>query len=571
VFTLRWLRTAGSAVVLASVALAALAGQPAVAATAPHSAHNPLLKQRFAEGDDDELTDSPALSALCQSYLGHPSPYRPIAPAVNMINGDTIVPPGSSQTGCDTAQNETPIAVNPWNPRNLVAGANDYRVYNTRESRNDASGYAYSSFDGGRSWQDVQLPHLTYQTGATGALSYMDSAGDPSVAFGPNNTVYYANLVFSRAAVPANQQSASGIAVSVSHDGGRTWGEPKVLHLDGVTAAGTPTPTSIFNDKEWIAADPRSGAVYVTWTEFTYDSAGNYLDSPVFALSSHDFGASWSGPAQISPSMTGFTGGITSFGTGTNPQVADDGTLYVAYETSVCATAACDGATDHDAVVLATSRDGGRSFHNTEIAKDYDFPVNDDIGDSSLTGENFRINSFPQLAYDRAANHLWVTWADDRAGSYVNGESVKTHGETLLADAVAGGPWSAPTAIAGPSDEVFPAVAAFAGRVAVTFYTRSYDPNGIGLDYAYTVGRGQAVGHTPIRRITTQTENPQVQFVTTGAVTGKVLQGAFIGDYTAVVMGADLMIHPAWTDFRGNPGVTLPNQDADTASIPALG
>jgi hypothetical protein len=74
----------------------------------------------------------------------------------------------------------------------------------------------------------------------------------------------------------------------------------------------------------------------------------------------------------------------------------------------------------------------------------------------------------------------------------------------------------------------------------------------------------------PIRRITTQTSNPQVQFLSIGAVTGQVLQGAFIGDYTAVAMGFDLRIHPVWTDFRGSPETTLPNQDVVTQSIPVF-
>jgi hypothetical protein len=70
-----------------------------------------------------------------------------------------------------------------------------------------------------------------------------------------------------------------------------------------------------------------------------------------------------------------------------------------------------------------------------------------------------------------------------------------------------------------------------------------------------------------LRRVTTQTSNPQIQFVGVGAVTGNVLQGEFIGDYTAVAMGADGVLHPCWTDFRGNPGVTSPNQDAYTQAI----
>jgi hypothetical protein len=586
-------RAAGVAVILASVAATVAFGQPAVAtppasgsasrpaavdpathharhaaplATARHTVPNPLLAEQFAAGDDDNGAD-PAVSALCQSYLGHPTPYGPVAPNVDVISGDGVNPVGS-QAGCATAQNETTVAVNPENPRNIVAGSNDYRLFNARENRNDASGWAYTSFDGGRTWTDVELPKLNVQTGAAAPLSYMDSAGDPSITFGPFNTVYYSTLVFSRAAVPQTQQNASGMVVSVSHDGGLHFAPPVIVHLDGVNADGTPTPTSIFNDKEWVAADPRSGTVYLTWTQFTYDAAGNFLDSPVVVSVSHDFGRHWSALRQVSPSMTNFTGGITSFGSGSNPQVANDGTLYVAYETSVCQTAACDAPTDHDAVVLATSRDGGRTFRNTEVSLDFDFPVNADVNNNALTGENFRINSFPQLAYDRLTGRLWVTWADDRHGQYANGQSVRTNGDTFLASSADGTHWSAPATIGTASDEVFPAVAALAGHVAVSFYTRGYDPNGIGLDYAYLAGSGRSVAGGPIRRITTHTSNPQVQFPAIGAVSGTVLQGTFIGDYTAIAIGFDLRIHPVWTDFRGEPGTTLPNQDVLTESFP---
>ena len=58
---------------------------------------------------------------------------------------------------------ETTIATNPFNPKNLVAGTNDYRIFNPRENRNDGSGWAYTTFDGGKTWLNVQLPHLTFQ------------------------------------------------------------------------------------------------------------------------------------------------------------------------------------------------------------------------------------------------------------------------------------------------------------------------------------------------------------------------------------------------------------------------
>jgi hypothetical protein len=77
----------------------------------------------------------------------------------------------------------------------------------------------------------------------------------------------------------------------------------------------------------------------------------------------------------------------------------------------------------------------------------------------------------------------------------------------------------------------------------------------------------ESLSHRRLHRVTTQTSNPQIQFVALGAVTGNVLQGVFIGDYTAVALGSDGVLHPCWTDFRGKPGVTAPNQDAYTQGI----
>ena len=89
------------------------------------------------------------------------------------------------------------------------------------------------------------------------------------------------------------------------------------------------------------------------------------------------------------------------------------------------------------------------------------------------------------------------------------------------------------------------------------------------MDWLWRCG-GNGLGslkNNGITRVTTQTSNPQIQFVGIGEVTGDVLQGVFIGDYTAVTMGSDFKIHPSWTDFRGRPGLTAPNQDAYTQAI----
>ncbi|WP_020141789.1 sialidase family protein [Terracoccus sp. 273MFTsu3.1] len=537
----------------------ASAAPPGHAHASPHLKHaQPLRVNELLDGrDEDNGAPEPTISALCQSFLGAPNPYANPAPNVDAIVGDSIVQVGS-QAGCAAAQNETTVAVDPANPRHLVAGANDYRLFNSREARNDSYGFAYTSLDGGATWTNVALPHLTFQTGATGALSDMDAAGDPAIAFGRNNTVYYANIAFSRL------NDGSAITVNVSHDGGFTWSEPTILALDGADANGNPVPTDFFNDKEWVGVDQNSGAAYVSWTRFGPSG------SPIVVTKSIDGGTTWSAPTSVTPAFT--PGGVTPFDQGSFPLVGSDGAVYIAYEGAVCQTLACDQATDHDAVIVAKSTNGGASFASREVSADFDFPFNADVGSPTLTGENFRINSYPSMAIDRTNNRLYVTWADDRNGSYdSSGQSTKTNGDVFVATSGNGVQWQAPVRLGSSADEVFPAVAAYNGRVAVSTYTRSFDTGGIGLDVVMNGATGIGnIKKSPTVRVTTQTSNPQVQFVTVGAVSGQVLQGAFIGDYTSIAMGSDLVAHPVWTDFRGNPTLTgsTPNQEVYSASMP---
>jgi hypothetical protein len=260
--------------------------------------------------------------------------------------------------------------------------------------------------------------------------------------------------------------------------------------------------------------------------------------------------------------------GVTPFGSGSNPKVGRNGALYIAYETSICQTLACDQPSDHDATVVAKSTDGGSTFTNTVVGTNYDFPFNIDTGTPTLTGENFRINSFPQLGIDNRTGRLYVTWADDRNGQYTaDGDSIKTNGDVILSSSANGTVWTKPYTIGSSADEVFPAVAAYNGRFVVSYYTRAYDPNGINLDFAYTNATGLPSKLPSQTRITTQSENPQVQFLGIGRESGQVLQGEFIGDYTGIALGSDLVAHPLWTDFRGNPGVNTPNQDAYSQAI----
>ena len=95
------------------------------------------------------------------------------------------------------------------------------------------------------------------------------------------------------------------------------------------------------------------------------------------------------------------------------------------------------------------------------------------------------------------------TWSDDRDGQYdsTTGASIKTNGDVFIVASHDGRHWSQTYSVGTGADEVFPAIAAYDGQVAVSFYTRAYDQNGIGLDVAYVSGEAEDLGRLSHRRV----------------------------------------------------------------------
>ena len=558
-------------VVVSLIAVAALAAGALVnvgaAAAAPGSATShgwrfaPDINAPWAQQGDEEDFDTPdAAVGLCRSTpfntLGAYAPTTDI----DAIVGDAVNNSGASNLGCQTPQNETTIAVDPSNPRHLVAGANDYRVCCDFTGLNDGTGWAYTSFDGGVTWRNVQVPGLTAETGGQGQFTKVDSAGDPAMSIAPDGTVYYANIVFSRTT------PASGVAVSVSHDGGLTWDRPNMVTW---VKAG-----NFFNDKEFIAAGP-NGKVVVTWTKYYQGPHGaSYLQSPIVMANSTDGGHTWTnqGRPVSDPSHP--------FDSGSMPLYGPDGALYVAYEGSQPSTGYAT-----DATVVARSTDNGAHFTNVEIGRVYDdldcYPVFE--GRQTLTDEHFRLNSFPAFSIDPITGHLAVAWADDQGAGNCGSGGTSFTGTTAAQVKLVTGAWgalSAPATVTSGADKVFPGVAARNGTVTVTYYTRDFAathnpatcnvkipddaPAGVVsvetidhsvcLDYAASSSTDEFATE---RRLTSEGSNPFIEFA----------DGSFIGDYSQAAVGTDGVVHTAWTDFRGRPGVTTANQDVYVANF----
>src|SRR5207247_698141 len=103
--------------------------------------------------------------------------------------------------------------------------------------------------------------------------------GDPALAVDRHGSFYYASL-------GANAAGNSLVFVGRSTDGGRSF-QP------GVTVAVDPG-----SDKEWIAAGPDPlnhdrDNVYVTWTSFQFNAAGQTTGSRLRLGRSTDGGQTW--------------------------------------------------------------------------------------------------------------------------------------------------------------------------------------------------------------------------------------------------------------------------------------
>ena len=255
------------------------------------------------------------------------------------LDGNTILPPDVTvnQDTAGAPQNETAIAVNPNNPDQVVAAANDYvsRTWSCSISGTPCSalGDAYSgtyfSNDGGQTWcctsTDPQhlgtlIPGVERLTGGP-----YDAGGDPSVAWDTQGHVFYAGLGFNRASAPNTVAVNRG---TFDGSGNLSWSAPTFINQT--------TSPSTLNDKEWIAVDDNTSSpfrdrIYVTLTRFLFNPHnGAYTQSPIFFASSSDGGATFTTPKSIA--------GNVLYSQGSRPVVGPDGSLYVFWDGSTRAT-----------------------------------------------------------------------------------------------------------------------------------------------------------------------------------------------------------------------------------------
>ena len=442
----------------------------------------------------DRVNPSDALNAPDGVRYAQSSSSKPTVTNVVNVTNDT------------TSQNETPLAVNPNNPQNILTGNNDWNY-------NDGCG-VNASFDGGKTWTKTLptgfIPGITRFTNDPTVPGTGDGefGGDPAVAFDTQGTAYFACFSY--------DGTSTMLYLSRSTDGGRTW--LKGGHTDPSQALAL---VSAFNgqgiskgsngqfpDHEamWVGND---GTIYVTWAQF-HGFGGN---SPIWIASSIDGGRNFGRPVKVS------SGNIRSDQDARIVTNATGSAAYVVFDNAI------QGGKG-SAMYVSKSTDHGQTWSTPFQFAVFSNPVClFPPYCFSIDGGQFRgPGSYPAPAYNVANNRLYVAYADidvnKRAQVFITSAP-----DSDLTN------WSPRSVIADdPRGDRFAAELSAApnGRLDVAFYDRSYTRNAL-VDLTYATSSDFGTSWSSVR-VTKSGFDPSAY----GVPDGDGIR-PFIGDYNGIV------------------------------------
>lgn len=264
---------------------------------------------------------------------------------------------------------EPSIAISPKNPLNIAAGAILNRYY--------------WSEDGGKNWKNGTLVSK-----ASGVY------GDPVLLADWQGDFYYAHLSDPDGRGWGSDKLLDRIAIQKSTDGGKTYN-------DG-SWCGLRHPKD--QDKPWLCADPKTGNIACSWTEFDqYNSKDTANDrSRILFAQSTDGGKSWSDAVTISQ----FEGDCLDddYTTeGAVPAYGPNGEVFIAW--------AFD-----EKIWFDRSTDGGKTWMDKDVV------VGEQPGGWAIDiGGVSRSNVMPILVCDLSDSPnrgtLYVCWGDQRNGA----------------------------------------------------------------------------------------------------------------------------------------------------------
>jgi len=258
------------------------------------------------------------------------------------------------------SQVEPSIYINPNDPRKVVAGSvmNDY----------------YYSKDGGATWKSKSI------------YSDFGVNGDPCLLVDNKGYYYYFHL--------SNLDGirlAGGIICQRSKTYKGRFKKESHTEINGK-----------FHDKEWVAYNPKTEEIYLTWTQFdAYDSDDPRDRSYIVISKSSDYGLTWTAPKIISK-YSGDCVDDDLTAEGAVPAIGPNGEVYVCWARN-------------SKIWFNMSADGGDTWFETEqeIADQINGWVLDIPG-------IFRCNGLPVTICDNSNSkykgNIYVNWSDQRAG-----------------------------------------------------------------------------------------------------------------------------------------------------------
>ena len=441
-----------------------------------------------------------------------PSPAAPTTAPVRVSREEPVT---ATDVRAPAANNSPVLAVDPTDSRFVVVA-----------HRLDAPTFGcalHVSGDGGRGWLPARpVPQLP-----EGA----ETCYAPEVAFDRSGTLYY---LFVGLAGQGNEPV--GVFLTTSRDRGRTFLPPwRLLGPDNYQAR--------------MAIDRSLGSqgrLHLVWLHASSDAPLGALPdgvNPILASHSDDGGRTFTPPVQISdPDRRRVVAPTLALGPGSAVNVAyydleDDARDYRGLEGP-----AWDG---NWTIVLATSRDGGRTFGAGTVIADQIVPP----------GRVMLIFTMPPPALASGRSGLYAAWPDARHGDP----------DILVArSAPDGRRWEAPVRAnddpAG-ADQALPRLAvAPDGRVDLVFLDRRRDPQNRRYDVFYT-SSDDGRRFVPNVAVTSRSSSAMVgqRYLVPSA------EGLFdLGSRLALVAerGRSLTV---WPDSRNTPGGT--QQDLMAAEV----
>jgi len=285
---------------------------------------------------------------------------------------------------------------------NLYVSWTLFSNQNTRNER--AQIVVSSSTDGGKSFSPSVTVSLPSQTEPQGSypvvgphgelyvLYYNGSGGEDEDEDGGGAA---GQLLRTQASIEALQQQERSLFIAKSTDGGQTFASP--VEVTEVQRPPSPLPGSNFRMfvLPTLAVDPKGGALYATWNDYTSN------DADVMLVTSTDGGQSWTQPKRVNddapqPRHDQF------FPTA---KVGPDGSLHMLW-----LDRRDDPANLRYAAYYARSTDGGMTFSkNTAISSA--------TSDPSVGFQGSIIGDYIGLDLSADGSTVYGAWCDTREGT----------------------------------------------------------------------------------------------------------------------------------------------------------